>query len=158
MLGSMPAPAGTAKRVQALQIAMAVAGALVLAEILTLHSFIKGWVRKGNIPDWYYWTFQLVLAIVFAVSATRTRVTRRPALFVVIGAGIGYIVSFAVSLIAWFGSLGELTEAMDRLRPLGVGAVVELSLLTPLILLGPVLGVLPVVVYLLLDKLQFLHV
>lgn len=150
-------PAVTPKRAQALQIAVAVAGALVVSEILTLHTFINVWVRKGNIPSWYYWTFQLLLAIVFALIATRQRVTRHPIRFVLIGAGVGYGISFVVSLIGWVGSLGGFVQAVERLRPLGFSAAVELSLWTPLILLSPVLGILLFACYLLLDKLRFFH-
>lgn len=150
-------PAVTARREQALQIAVAVAAALVASEIMTLHKFIGGWVRKGNIASWYYWTFQLVLMIVFASIAMRPRVTRQPALFIIVGAGAGYLVSFLLSLVSWFVSLGGLLQGVERLRPLGFSAAVDLSLWTPLILLSPVFGILPAACYLLLGKLRFFH-
>jgi len=150
-------PAVTGRREQALQIGMAVAVALVASEIMALHSFIDGWVRKGNIASWYYWTFQLALMIVFASIAMRSRVTRQPALFIIVGAGVGYLVSFLLSLVSWFGSLGGFLQGVERLRPLGFSAAVELSLWTPLILLSPVFGILPAACYLLLGKLRFFH-
>ena len=145
-------PAVMARR--ALQIAMAVAAALAASEIMTLHTFVERWVRKGNIASWYYWTFQFVLMIVFASIAMRSRVTRQPALFIIVGVGAGYLVSLLLSLVSWFGSLGGFSQGVERLRPLSISAAVELTLWTPLILLSPVFGILPAACYLLLGKLR----
>ncbi|HEX7155338.1 MAG TPA: hypothetical protein VF618_27980 [Thermoanaerobaculia bacterium] len=143
-----PAVTATPPARRGLQLAIAVAGGLLLAEVTTLHAFVEGWVRKGNIPGWYYWTYQLLLAVVFIILASRKRGTGNALTFLLTGAVAGYVVSFVLALGAWMQSLGGAEPAISRLRPLGLRAAVELSLGTPLLLMAPVLGALPFACYL----------
>ena len=128
---------------------------LMISEVAGLHAHVDRFAVKGNIPAWYYWTFQSVFAVgaVLIMIKYAPRTTRDAAKLVLLGACYGYAASLIVFELALVRSLGGVAELIDRSRRLGIGIAISLDVMAPLILLAPVFGIVLFLTYVLLRRL-----
>jgi hypothetical protein len=130
-----------------LSVLFSLATAWVAFEVVGLHDYIRHFSAKGNIPPWYYWVFQIGVAVCLLVIATHLRGRARPVVLSLNGLLIGYCLSFVIFHAALIFELGGPLSTAHRWAPLGVASSIALALLSPLILLSPVFGLLPFGIY-----------
>lgn len=114
---------------------------IVFCEVVGVRHYIARFELRGNTSTpYYYWYFQGAIFLLLIVAGALKQERRSVLAFAVIGAAVGYVVSFIVFHAALAAEMGGLDKVIDSWRKLPSGAVVSLVLLAPFILLAPVIG------------------
>lgn len=127
--------------------------ALLIAELTGVHRFIARLSSKGKLPTEYLPLFHILLLMSLSgLSFAWARRPPRPIMAALFGAAIGYVLSFIVHvslLVIEFQGLSNFVEAQERL---GVRLALEVALISPLLLMGPILGAAPFLFFVLAGR------